>query len=327
MNKTPWLVCSNFVLSSVLAVSAFATTPSGKNPERVIYGDDDRQDIYQVTNSRDVELAASTVVLINADKLTRSGDKFEIAADTFQREFGLCESEPFKDQFSGGFCSGSQVGEDLIITAGHCVVNASECESTKFVFGYAVTKEGEYPTSTLASEVYGCKEIVARKQEGTGADFALIRTDRAITGHKPLKINRATDLKAGDKVGVIGHPSGLPVKVAFGASEVRDVSKPGYFVANLDTYGGNSGSAVFNTRTGLIEGILVRGENDFVYQNGCRVSNVCKANECRGEDVTKISALATLIPEVERPAPTPTPTPTPAPTQGSQWPSARRTRN
>lgn len=325
MNKTPWLVCSSFVFSSVLAVSAFATTPAG-DPDRVIYGEDDRQDIYQVTNSRDVALAASTVVLINANKLTRSGDKFEIAADTFQREFGLCDSEPFKDQFSGGFCSGAQVGEDLIITAGHCVVSASECEATKFVFGYAVTKEGQYPTSTPASEVYGCKEIIARKQEGNGADYALIRTDRAITGHAALKINRVPDLKSGDKVGVIGHPSGLPVKVAFGDSEVRTVSKPGFFVANLDTYGGNSGSAVFNTKSGLIEGILVRGENDFKYENGCRVSNVCTATGCRGEDVTKISELATLIPETDRPAPTPSPTSTPTPPT-SQWPTARRARN
>jgi len=322
MNKTPWLVCSSFVLSSVLAVTALA---SG-DPERVIYGEDDRQDIYQVTNSRDVELSSSTVVLMNGGKLTRSGEKFEISADTFQREFGLCSSEPFKDQFSGGFCSGAMVGEDLIITAGHCVVGPSECAATKFVFGYAVTKEGEYPTSTLASEVYGCKEIISRKQENTGADFALIRTDRKITGHKALKINRVSDLKSGDKVGVIGHPSGLPVKVAFGDSEVRNVSKPGFFVANLDTYGGNSGSAVFNTKTGLIEGILVRGETDFVYRNGCRVSNVCTASGCRGEDVTKISTLAALIPETDRTTPTEPTEPTPPSAETSQWPSSARTR-
>lgn len=327
MNKTPWLVCLNFSLVSVLAASAFAGNGTGDR-EGVIYGEDDRQDIYQVTNTRDLELADSTVVLMAAGKLTRSGDKFDIAAVTFEREFGLCASEPFKDQPSGGFCSGALVGEDLVITAGHCIENAEECASTRFVFGYAVTKEGQYPTSTSASEVVGCKEIIARKKEGAGADFALIRLDRSITNHKPLRVNRVGDLKVGDNVGVIGHPSGLPVKVSFGKSEVRNVSKPGYFITNLDTYGGNSGSAVFNTQSGLIEGILVRGETDFVFKNGCRVSNVCSASGCRGEDVTKISELVNLIPEGrEAPPSEPTP-PTPPSDPSSNWPSSsRRTRN
>ncbi len=77
----------------------------------------------------------------------------------------------------------------------------------------------------------------------------------------------------------------------FGLEYARDASPNGYYVANLDTYGGNSGSAVFNAKTGVIEGILMRGENDYVYKNGCRVSNVCASDACRGEDVTKLSSI------------------------------------
>lgn len=36
-------------------------------------------------------------------------------------------------------------------------------------------------------------------------------------------------------------PAGLPTKIAGGAT-MRDASPNGYYVANLDTYGGNSGS-------------------------------------------------------------------------------------
>ena len=36
-----------------------------------------------------------------------------------------------------------------------------------------------------------------------------------------------------------------------------------YFTANLDTYRGNSGSPVFNAITHKVEGVLVRGEQDF----------------------------------------------------------------
>jgi len=42
-----------------------------------------------------------------------------------------------------------------------------------------------------------------------------------------------------------------------------------------------------------VEGILVRGENDYIYdtKQGCYKSNVCPMNGCRGEDVTKITSL------------------------------------
>jgi len=38
-----------------------------------------------------------------------------------------------------------------------------------------------------------------------------------------------------------------------------------YFTANLDVYAGNSGSPVFNRSTGKVEGIVIQGAEDFVY--------------------------------------------------------------
>ena len=88
---------------------------------------------------------------------------------------------------------------------------------------------------------------------------------------------------------VIGHPTGIPTKISDGA-KVRMLATK-YFVANLDTYGGNSGSAVLNAQSGEVEGILVRGENDYVPAEGrdCQVSNHCTNEGCRGEDVTYIT--------------------------------------
>ncbi len=309
MKITPWMVC----LSLATLSSSFAS-----DHEKVIYGDDNRQDIFQVTNSRDLALADSTVVLMSHSNLTLNGSHYDIDAETFGRAFGLCTTEPYFNQPTAGFCSGSLVADDIIITAGHCIETIDECNAARFVFGYAVKKDGVFPTTTPASEVYSCDKIIARKKENYGADYAVIKLSQKVTGHAPLPINRSNDLKVSDPIGVIGHPSGLPTKISFGGeSVVRDVSKPGFFVTNLDTYGGNSGSAVFNTKTGLVEGILVRGETDFVYQNGCRVSNVCSADQCRGEDVTKISELAQFIP-------TRGTNPTP-PT--SRWPKSRRPRH
>ena len=276
----------SLVLSAVLALCAGAAFADDK----VIYGADDRLDIWQVSDSKLLKLADSTVGLFSASDVTVNGAKAQLRTDSYADGYGLCKEEPFYDQVTGAFCSGSLVAPDVIMTAGHCIKSDYACTDTKFVFGFAVTKKGVNPSEVPASEVYSCKQLIGREQVGTGADWALIKLDRPVTGHEPLKYDATGAVKNGDQLVVIGHPAGLPTKVAGGAT-VRDASKNGYFVANLDTYGGNSGSAVFNAKTGVVVGILVRGENDYVYKGNCRVSNVCASDGCRGEDVTKLTAI------------------------------------
>lgn len=41
------------------------------------------------------------------------------------------------------------------------------------------------------------------------------------------------------------------------------IRKRDFFMASLDAFVGNSGSPVFNKETGLVEGILVEGAEDF----------------------------------------------------------------
>ena len=88
---------------------------------------------------------------------------------------------------------------------------------------------------------------------------------------------------------VMGFPEGLPLKIAGGAN-IRSVTST-YFTANTDTYDGNSGSPIFNVSTGIVEGILVRGDYDFDTMNGCYVSHECPDDGCRGEDATLISRV------------------------------------
>ncbi len=276
-----------------------------------IYGDDDRLDVCQVKDPRVLALADSTVALFTASKVHESTATGRAALDVaaFGESRGLCKTERFWSQRYGAFCSGFLVGPDLLMTAGHCIGSEDSCKRTKFVFGFDVKKEGDPTDSVPAGEVYGCSALLGREQEAKGADWALVKLDRPVAGHKPLDLNRAGAIEKGAPLLVIGHPSGLPTKVAGGAN-VRDASPSGYFVANLDTYGGNSGSAVFNARTGLVEGILVRGETDYERsKDGCMVSKVCPNDGCRGEDVTRISSATAKLPliappaEASRPAP------------------------
>jgi V8-like Glu-specific endopeptidase len=284
-----------FILSIILSSQALAQT-------HVIYGTDDRKDLYAVTNPMYVKMTDSTVALMQASDLSQnSSGVIDINAQTFQALMQVCTSERFYDQPSGAFCSGTLIGKNLILTAGHCITDADSCASTKFVFGYHIYKAGKYPTSAPESEVYGCKSIIHREQNDTGADFGIIETDRDVTGHAPLALNTNrvnSTIAKGAKLLMIGHPSGLPTKLDDGGL-VRNPSPDGFFVATTDSYGGNSGSGVFNQDKGTLEGVLVRGENDFNYdeKQGCYVSNVCPETGCRGEDVTKVASIIPFVPK------------------------------
>ena len=279
-------------------LAAFVAGPSYAqiSPE-VIYGDDDRLDIHQVQSPKLKAMADSTVALITEAKVTIDPESgiASIRTRSYSRSYNLCEDEPFFDQETAAFCSGSLVGPDLIMTAGHCVTTQLSCETMNFVFGFAITEEGKNPNRVPAVDVYSCKKLLGRAQRNSGADWAIVQLDRTVTGHAPLKLNRSGSIPNGTPLIVIGHPAGLPTKVAGGAY-VRSQGSEGHFVANLDTYGGNSGSAVFNAVTGQVEGILVRGEADYIYRGNCRVSNVCADDGCRGEDVTRVSAVLNLVP-------------------------------
>lgn len=264
-------------------------TPKSDINASVVYGDDDRQDLYEVTSERILHLAHSTLALVRSSDVSDVGNgRSQLRTENFGSAYNLCQEEPFRDQDRAAFCSGFLVAPNKIVTAGHCIRSAQDCSSTKFVFGFGIHNQGDgSPDSVPTQDVYSCKGLIHSEVDGFGADFAVVELDRSVTSDRqPLSLRHSGTVSVGDNLVVIGHPAGLPTKVADGA-QVRNV-QGGYFIANLDTYGGNSGSAVFNKQTGEVEGILVRGEMDFVYRNGCRLSNRCSNAGCRGEDVTRI---------------------------------------
>ncbi|PIU19124.1 MAG: serine protease [Elusimicrobia bacterium CG08_land_8_20_14_0_20_59_10] len=299
------------LMKTTLSAAALVALPllsfgQGKS----IYGPDNRKDFYEIPAAQQT-LSASVVSLWKSANVTADASgNYALTTSKFADAYGLCPAEKFREQPIGAFCSGSLVGEDIIMTAGHCIKTEADCKDTKLVFGFKIGKAGEAATTKLAkSEVYTCSKIIKRFLGGEpgstnpagqslGPDYALIKLDRKVTGHKPLPVNRNQNLAKGTKMFVIGHPVGLPVKAAGGAS-VRDAGKIGYFVADLDTFGGNSGSPVFNESTNKIEGILVRGDRDFLRSPaGCVTMATYEQTGGRGEDVTKISSLSADIPKL-----------------------------
>lgn len=278
-------------MKSLLSVSLLALSLQTLAAPPVIYGEDNRKDVYESSSSL-VELSKSTAAMIPNSKISVASGTATITGETLEAK-GVCADERFAKQMTAANCSGFLVSETVLVTAGHCIKSQDDCNGYKWVFDYKMDSDKQKTMKVASSEVYSCKRIISRSlDQVTKDDFAVIQLDRKVD-RRPLSFRKSGNIGVGESVLVIGHPSGLPTKIADGANVRSRASK--HFVANLDTYGGNSGSAVFNARTGEVEGILVRGENDYVASDrGCLVSNKCSNTGCRGEDVTYITHIKAL---------------------------------
>lgn len=305
-------------MKSVLVLTALCVSANiAAAQPKVAYGEDNRIDVVDSRNSMRKTLASSTATQIKNYNLTLSEDKmtYDLKDSTLEQFMlsisrswwnpegtPLCEGEKFAKQLSIGNCSGFLVGDKYLVTAGHCMTSDSDCAGAKWVFDY---KKGEVEDLSIeASSVYSCKTIVSQKLTSHDKmDYALIELDRVVEGKEPLQFRKEGKLALGEGVFVIGSPSGLPLKIS-GDATVQLNDNDVFFSSDLDTFGGNSGSAVFNARSGEVEGILVRGAKDYAtytkqdadgndYQ--CMGVNYCEAGvtggSCGGEAVTRITNL------------------------------------
>ncbi len=259
----------------------------GRIIPKVIYGEDNRIQVSQAS-SQQQEWAKATLAQISPGEWD---DQYRFTSKTYGESYRLCSGERFYNELSVANCSGFLVAPDVVVTAGHCVQNMADCNNYKWVIDF---KDGALGTS--AEKVFSCTEIIDRKLDSdTMADYAVIRLDRQITDRKFFRTRTSGNVAVNTPLVLIGHPSGLPAKVAGGAV-VRTNSNDIFFSANTDSFGGNSGSAVINAQTGRVEGILVRGDQDYDIIDGpdgerCRVERVCPIDGCEGEDVTKMTVV------------------------------------
>jgi V8-like Glu-specific endopeptidase len=271
----------------LLTFSALAQDSS-----KVIYGTDDREDVVNTVDNLMIEKSRSTAGMFANTSLSAlsNGDYRVIGKKLTER--GWCSSERFSNQITSPVCTGFLIAPDVIATAGHCVSKSTDCKNYSWAFDYKIPSSTATTAIIPKSSVYRCKSIIATVNSSTTKDdYAIIRLDRKVLDRSPLEIRRTGKIIERAPLVLIGHPKGLPLKIAPGAN-VRSNTATKYFVANLDSYGGNSGSPVFDALTGVVEGILVRGEADYVTTSaGCYISKVCSDTGCRGEDVTRITNL------------------------------------
>ena len=263
--------------------------------QRAIYGVDNRVDFFKMPAGVK-SLAESSVALVESGDLVKQGTGWRLQTTVFGDDYELCQQEPFWAQPLGCFCSGVLVAPDVIATAGHCVTSAARLAQMRFVFGFRMTTASKARTQFANDDVYRGIKVIGRQLTADGVDWALVQLDRPVTGRTPVAFRASGKISGSASLFVIGHPCGLPQKFADGA-EVKQNANASYFSATLDTYGGNSGSPVFNTATRTLEGLLVRGATDFVRVGNCHVSKVFPTTGVAGEDVTRSTVWAAKVPK------------------------------
>jgi V8-like Glu-specific endopeptidase len=248
-----------------------------------VFGSDDRVSVRQ--SSAGLELSRSTAIAVLSSNFepTLPG-KIKLSVDRLDQS--LCPEVRFAHQTSLSYaCSGFLVAPDLIVTAGHCMVNTGEshhetelyCKAFSWLFDYNEITDTQ---NVNADNLYKCKQVIyaVKDEHAPFRDYAIVQLNRPVKGRLPFKLN-VNPVKPQDVFGMIGYPMGLPAKYSKNGRILVNNSNRQSFLTNLDAFEGNSGSGVFNAKNEIV-GILVGGtpSANTLTKGRCEILNRC--SEC-----------------------------------------------
>lgn len=287
-------------ISQIFVFPAFGGFLKLSENTSAIYKKDDRG-LVDVKSSQIVKtLSESIAMIISNESLEKNLFSTTIFAGLLENTEGMnfCKDIAFAKHHSLEACTGFLVGEDLLATAGHCFATEADCSNKTIVFNVLAKNEIESGYLLSAKNTFECKEIVSSGIEPeNNLDFAVIRLNRKVFDRPILKLRNEGSLSGHEKVFMIGHPLGLP-QVVTNSVSILENGQPHFFKAELDSFEGNSGSPVFNSKTFEVEGILVRGQEDFLLDQSlqCYREQVYNQGEndspgLKGEEISRISEI------------------------------------
>ncbi|MEK2644565.1 trypsin-like serine peptidase [Bdellovibrio sp. BCCA] len=281
-----WKVLLLGVLCIKMAGCGFEAAPTSaleldnRDSSQVIYGDDSIRDVTGEAPNSEASVALVKKSLYDQYKKNR-------AIYSVGEVYGV-EDLSWSDQPALAFCSGIFLGDDLVLTAGHCVENDFSCANTNIVFHFSADSQ---VTTAIA-----CKEVVKYRNDinGAGLDYALIRMEKNI-GRRSFVLNSSAFKRpqVADSLYSLGYPLGSFMKKALGKIR-KIVPESQVYVSTLDVFEGNSGSPVFSAKTHQLVGILSSGESDFTQKSdddsAVQVKR-CSNKGCSGEFITPIEKI------------------------------------
>lgn len=245
----------------------------------------------------------SVAAQISNNKILKSDSATTIFNyQTLSSGLNYCSEERFSNNPIISDCTGFLVSEDLLMTAGHCMADLSDCTKKVWVFDYDNQNElfkNEGELSIPKNKIYGCKEVVTYsndKIDGNYIDYALVRLDRKVTERDYLKVKRFEIGKSVNNAALIGHPLGLPKilvdQITLGNSVGASLKNPNMKI-DSDSFSGNSGSPIIDLNSGQVIGMLIRGDMDFEFdfETGCNRTKKCTMATCKGETMLNYSSF------------------------------------
>ena len=240
-----------------------------------VYDEDDRREIIDIQSQDILRNSKSTFGAVRkSDCHVLEDGSLVLPSRTLAQRMALanmplCQSEPYLGQQSPILFTAFLVSGDLLVTAGHCIEQAS-VDDIALIADFKIAANGLEPLIIPPNNVFTISEILLHKTSPQNEDFALCRLNRPVVGRLPLPLDIRETPEVGEEVYMIGHPLGLPLKVADNA-EIGKVEGM-LFTCNLDAFGKNSGSPIILKESHTVAGILIRGASDFTKSNNCFVS-------------------------------------------------------
>lgn len=141
---------------------------------------------------------------------------------------------------SGG-CTVTHIGENIGMTAGHCLRSRSCSSNYDVLWGYTTDNR----QGTMHSK---CVQVLAVEQNDA-KDYAFIRYDQAPKVYLPVNTERKP--ATGEKIIIYSHPRGRTLETS-GWCTVKGQTMGQRFRYFCDTEGGSSGAAILNERFEIV---------------------------------------------------------------------------
>ncbi|KQC33333.1 hypothetical protein AAU57_08410 [Nonlabens sp. YIK11] len=249
---------------------------------RGVFGTDDRKEVNDVSGID--HYTRATAVMIPKDIVVNGRIYGYTLKQRLSRQFGtsnISNNVKFQEQPTVANCTGFLVTPDILVSAGHCILDLESAQDYYWLFDYTdkmkYNPDGYY-IEYDDNDLFEVVEVLDGKLEGEGEyseDYVVMKLDRK-TGRLPYRIRTSGAPEVDRTVYTIGSPTGLPLKISTN-SKVVDSDIENWFKTDIDAFPGNSGGPVFDYY-GWIEGILVRGAVE--YANGVYTGDYKYDSDC-----------------------------------------------